>query len=70
MALRNEYETYEQAERAALKFAKKSGECRYIIRDYGDYEPDSYHVTDEEGLNTFFCGDEPVSAVSPAGWID
>ena len=64
------FETYEQAEKAALISARKSGEERFIIREQGDYEADYWHITDQEGLDTFYHHQEPTAAVSPEGWVD
>ena len=49
----------------AKRLARKHGEDYFIVLDYED----GYQVTDEYGLDTFWCGNNVLATVLPNGEI-
>jgi len=53
--------TYEQAIAAGKRQAKRKNETLYVVFE------DGYHITDENELETFFNGLQPIAAIEPDG---
>ena len=58
-----------QAQREALRLAKRNQRTFYVIWSVEDHDPPSqhYHATDDDTLLTFYLGCEPLEAWEPNG---
>jgi hypothetical protein len=64
--------TRHQATKEAQRLAKRNARIFYVIWSVEDYDDPGqhYHATDDDTLETFYLGCDPLAAYEPDGSVE